>query len=492
MSAMAVMDWSVFRVEAILLASLGLMFVIDLLRPRGAASPAGWILVAGSLGALYVLFQSPVADQVLWGGTYIVDALSRFFKMLFLVSVALVALGSLRVMAGQPWAGEYYFTLGCSTVGMMLLVGAGELISLFVALELTSISLYLMASLRKGDPLSQEAGLKYLLIGGFSSGLFLFGVSLLYAACGTTGLVELKEAVRAHAQDPLLLFALVLIIAGIGFKMATVPFHMWAPDVYQGGPTPMVAFASVASKAAGFAILLRVMLGPLASLQTDWSFLLAVMAALTLIVGSFVALPQTNIKRLLAYSSIAQAGYLLVGFVAGTERAVSSVLLYLAIYVFTNLGAFLSVIIVTAHTGSEEISDLAGLSRRSPLLALAFMLSLLSLAGIPPLGGFVGKLYLFAAAMEQGSTYLWLVTLAVLLSIVSLFYYLQVIRQMYIEAPKGQGPIPVGFAAGSALVFCIAGVLVTGIIPGGVMVGGAQWLDLWDLCIGVAHRLLGL
>lgn len=486
------MDWSVFRVEGVLLGSLGVMFLVDLVRPAGAKSPAGWILILGSAAALMTLFAWPVADQSLWNGAYSVDALARFFKVIFLVSALLVAMASLKFIEGNAWEGEYYFTLGCSTVGMMLLVGAGELISMFVALELTSISLYLLASLRKGDPLSQEAGLKYLLIGAFSSALFLFGVSLLYAACGTTSLLELKEAMRSHAADPLMLFALVMILAGIGFKMATAPFHMWAPDVYQGGPTPMVAFASVASKAAGFAMLLRIMLGPLASLEADWSFLLAVMAALTLIVGSFVALPQTNIKRLLAYSSIAQAGYLLVGFVAGTERAVSSVLLYLSIYVFTNLGAFLSVIIVTRHTGSEEISDLAGLSRRSPLLALAFMLSLFSLAGIPPLGGFVGKLYLFAAAMEHADRFLWLVVLAVLLSIVSLFYYLQVVRQMYIEQPKGQGPIPVGAAAGTALVICMAGILVTGIIPGGVSVGGSQWLDLWDLTIGVAHRLLGL
>ena len=242
----------------------------------------------------------------------------------------------------------------------------------------------------------------------------------------------------------------------------------------------MVAFASVASKAAGFVIMLRVFMITLSSMQEDWALLLAIMAALTMAIGSFVAIPQTNIKRLLAYSSIAQAGYLLIGFVVGTERGVSAVLFYLVVYLFTNLGAFLSVIIYSQHTGSNEIADYKGLAQRSPLLALAFLLSLLSLAGIPPLGGFVGKLYLFAAAMEFHGKFLWLVIIGVVLSIVSLYYYLLVIRQMYIEPPKETGRVPVGPAATVALLCCIAGILVTGIWPKGVL----------DVTNAVAHAFL--
>ncbi|MEK7765683.1 MAG: NADH-quinone oxidoreductase subunit N, partial [bacterium] len=323
----------------------------------------------------------------------------------------------------------------------------------------------LLAAFMRGQVASQEAGLKYLLIGAFSGALFLFGLSLLYAATGTTMLSGLTNALAGRATDPLLLFGLILVLAALGFKIAAVPFHMWAPDVYEGGPTPMVAFASTASKAAGFVVLLRLVLGALRAFQADWTLILSVSAALTLVIGSFVAIPQTNIKRLLAYSSIAQAGYLLIGFLPGSERGMSAVLFYLLVYLFTNMGAFLVAGILARDSGSDQITDFAGLARRSPLLALAMMFCLLSLAGIPPLGGFVGKLYLFAAAMEYPAKFLWLVVLAVILSIVSLFYYLQVIRQMYIEKPRVSSPVPVGRVAGAALFVCIAMVVVTGLLP---------------------------
>ncbi len=480
MTLLAPADWGAFRVEGILLAGLLLLLIVEIVRPRGSRSPAGWLLIAAAAAALWSGLATAVPDAALWNGAFTVDALARYFKVLFLVCVIIVALSSLTELRDQPWAGEFYLCLGGSALGMMLLAGAGELISLFVSLELVSVSLFVMAGLRRGDVRSQEAGLKYLLIGAISTALFLFGASLVYMVCGSTLLKDIAASLPLHLKDPLLLIGLVLILAAMGFKTAAVPFHMWAPDVYEGGPTPMVAFASVASKATGFVLMIRLLLGPFRAMADDWVPLVSLMAAATLVVGSFLALPQTNIKRMLAYSSIAQAGYLLLGILAGTQRGVSAVLLYLGVYVFTNLGAFLTVVVVTRDTGSEEIADYTGLARRSPLLALSMMISLLSLAGIPPLGGFAGKLFLFASAMEQPGRFLWLVVLAVLLSIVSLYYYLMVIKQMYIGEPKSPAPVPLGAAAGVALLLCTLGVLATGIFPGVIL----------EFASGVARTLL--
>jgi len=409
---------------------------------------------------------APVPDAALWGGAWAVDPLARYFKALFLLSLGLVVLAGQEFMAGKPSRDEFFLALGASTVGMMLLVGAGDLVALFVALELVSIPLYIAASLSRDSVTSQEAGLKYLIVGAFSSALFLFGLSFVYGACGSTGFTEIRAAVSSPVPQPLVVAGLVLILAGAGFKVAVVPFHMWAPDVYQGGPTPMVAFASVASKAAGFALMIRLLLGVLAGTHEVQIFLLSIIAALTMTVGSLVAIPQTNVRRLLAYSSVTQAGYILIGFAAGTERGATAVLFYLLVYLFTNLGAFISVMIFYRHAGSDDIAAYAGLSRRSPLLALALMLALLSLAGIPPLGGFVGKLYLFAAAMEVSGRLLWLVVVGAALSIVSLFYYLMVIREVYISQPTDQSAIRVGPGATIALLACVAGMVATGIWPG--------------------------
>jgi len=479
-AGLAAVDWSAFRIEAILVAALGAAFVTDLIRAPGSRSPSGWFLLAGSVGALVASFIWPVPDASLWDGAFVVDGLARFFKILFLSSVALVVLASLREMRDRAWAGEYYLCLGSSGLGMILLAGAGDLITLFVALELTSLSLYVMAAIRRGDVRSQEAGLKYLLVGAFSTALFLFGASFLYAVGGSTGLRELSLSGPLHAADPLMTFGLVFVLAAVGFKTSVAPFHMWAPDVYEGGPTPMVAFTSVASKAAGFLIAIRLLLGPFRVLQEDWTVLLSVMCAATIVIGSFLAIPQTNIRRLLAYSSIAQAGYLLIGFLPGTARGSSAVLFYLAVYLVTNLAAFLTVIIVSRATGTDEIADYAGLARRSPLLALAMMLALLSLAGIPPLGGFIGKFQLFAAAMEFPEKFLWLVVLGVVFSIVSLYYYLLVIRRMYIEEPSSDARIEPGAAAVVALVICVLGILAFGIAP----------RYLLDLAMGVAAGLV--
>jgi NADH-quinone oxidoreductase subunit N len=475
-----------FRDEAVLLAGLLAALVAEIMRPRGGASRACWIVLGSAVAGLVAGLAWPVADGTLWGGVFIVDAVSRLFKLVFLAALALACLVAREDMEGKRGEGEYYLFVASSTVGMMLMASAGDLLSLFVSLELAGISLYAASSVYRGDPRSQEAGLKYLLIGAFSSGLFLYGASMLYAVAGTTRLAGLPAEMAGKMSDPMALAGMVLVLAGVAYKVGAVPFHGWAPDVYEGAPPHAAAFASTASKAAGFAVLVRFLAGSLGFLQGNWSILLAVMAVASMGFGSFAAIPQTNVRRLLAYSSIAQAGFILVGFVPGTERSLSSVLFYLVVYLFTNFGAFACAAAVRASTGGDDIANYRGLAKRSPLLALAMALSLLSLAGIPPLGGFAGKLYLFSAAMAAGGKWLWLVITAVLLSIVSLYYYLLVIRRMYMEEPgddeASSGPVRVGRAGAIAIMVCVAGMLLTGILPGGFMAAGLE----------AARRLLGI
>jgi NADH-quinone oxidoreductase subunit N len=476
-----------FRDEGILLAAVAAGFIWDVLRPRGSRCRSGWIVLAGAVGALAAALASPVPEGSLWGGVFLVDPLSRFAKAVFLAGLALACLVAHADMEGKRGEGEYHLFLGASTLGMMLLASAGDLLSLFVALELTGISLYAASAVYRGDARSQEAGLKYLLVGAFSSGIFLYGASMLYGVGGTTRLAGLAAEVAGRAADPMALAGMVLVVAGIAYKVGAVPFHAWAPDVYEGAPPHAAAFASTASKAAGFIVLARLLMATMGFMKQDWSLVLAVMAVASMVLGSFAAIPQANVRRVLAYSSIAQAGYILVGFVPGTERGMSSVLFYLPVYLFMNFGAFACAAAVRSRTGSDDLAGWNGLAKRSPLLALAMTLSLLSLAGIPPLGGFAGKVYLFSAAMEGGGRWLWLVVTGVLLSIVSLYYYLLVIRRMYMAEPdEGSvaqaGTIRPGVAASLAIMACVAGIIVTGILPSWVL--GAA--------IETARRLLGV
>ena len=466
---------AVFRDEIILLAAIVAAFVWDVLRPRGSRCRSGWVVLGGAVAALAASLVEPVPYGSLWGGVFVVDELSRFAKAVFLAGLALACLAAQADMRERRGEGEYHLFIGSSALGMMLLASAGDLLSLFVALELTGISLYAATAVYRGDSRSQEAGLKYLLIGAFSSGIFLYGASMLYAVGGTTRLAGMAAEVAGKVSDPMALAGMVLVIAGIVYKVGAVPFHGWVPDVYEGAPPHAAAFASTASKAAGFVVLARFLAGAMGSMGREWAILLALLAVASMVLGSFAAIPQANVRRLLAYSSIAQAGYMLVGFVPGTERGISSVLFYMVVYLFTNFGAFACATVMRGATGSDDLAVWKGLAKRSPLLALAMTLALLSLAGIPPLGGFAGKVCIFSAAMEAGGRWLWLVVTGVLLSIVSLYYYLLVIRRMYMEEPEeGEpgtraGAVRPGFAASLAIIVCVAGMLVTGLLPSGVL-----------------------
>jgi NADH-quinone oxidoreductase subunit N len=462
------LDFTAVIPEILLLILAFIVLGIDLFAPERGKKALGYVGIVGLLAlfALNFFWQSGGNDPTM-NGMIAPDPVARVFKGLFLLAATLTLLSSQNFMElGRQ--GEYTALVILATAGMSLMASSANLIMLYVAMETTSIALFVLAAYLKGNVKSIEAGLKYFLFGAFASAIMLYGMSLIYGLTGTTDLTGIAAAVAAMGDELLLaVVGIVLLLVGFSFKVSAVPFHMWTPDVYEGAPTPITAFISVASKAAGFAVVLRVLLTAfgVSNVQGEWVALVAAFSVVTMTLGNVVALTQSNIKRLLAYSSIAQAGYVLVGVVSTSELGVAAVLFYLMTYTLTNIAAFTVVIIFSRVTGSDKIADYAGLSRRSPYLALAFLLTLLSLGGIPPLGGFFGKLFLFSAAMEQG--YIWLVIIGVLNSIVSLFYYLGVVaRPMYVEHSEEEDePLPIPVPLLATLAVCVVGIIVLGVFP---------------------------
>jgi NADH-quinone oxidoreductase subunit N len=443
------------------------IFIIDFFLKEDKKRNLGYLSLLGILITIILLFFSIQGEM--FSKVYSSDSLSQFFKLVFLLSSFLAISVSVDFVAKfRAFKGEFFALILISTVGMMLLSSARELIFLYVSLELVTIPLYILAAYLKPDPKSAEAGLKYMLLGAISSAILLYGISLIYGITGTTFLQEIKtrlmvDYLQIGPIGPGLFLSFIFFIAGFGFKLALVPFHMWAPDVYEGAPTPITAFLSVGSKAAGLVAFLRVFFGSFLIYNPDWVTIIAVLAALSMIIGNIIALLQTNIKRMLAYSSIAQVGYILVGLVAISERGVSSVAFYTLAYLFANIGAFVVAIAFELQTGSSEIKDYTGLSQSSPYLSLLMMFFLLSLVGIPPLAGFVGKYFLFASAIEKNL--IWLVVIAVLTSVISLYYYVGVLREMYFRKNENAEKIFLPFGIKLALLICIIGVILIGLFP---------------------------
>jgi len=436
-----------------------------------------WIMGVVSIAGLIVPAAFTVA---LWGtnetsfnGMLVVDEFSLFFKLFFLVMAALVLLSSTDYSHKfAAFRGEYYALVLLAAMGMMLMASTRELISIYIALELTGISLYVLTGFLK-DPKSSEAGLKYLLLGAVASAILLYGMALVYGLTGTTHLKEIALLIPfgGLVDNPALLMGTVLLVAGFGFKIATIPFQMWVPDVYEGAPTPITAYLSVASKAAGFAVILRVFYEALGPVMLDWSMIFAVLAAITMTLGNVVAIAQTNIKRMLGYSSIAQAGYLMIGLAAVSAlepgafgaSGPSALVFFLASYALTNLGAFIAIIAISNKIDSDDIADYSGMARRAPLLSLALALCLISLIGIPPTAGFVAKIFIFSAGVNHGLT--WLVVIAVINTVISAYYYLRVVRTMYLGAPLSEERVPSSGALRAALSLACIGVLALGIYP---------------------------
>jgi NADH-quinone oxidoreductase subunit N len=422
------------------------------------------LAVAGSLS--FALLARPLPAYS-FSGFLVVDYFSIYFKLIFLVAAALVLLASdtftESALGGRGYEAEFYGLMLFCTTGMMLMASTGELMSLYVSLELSSLSLALLATWAKRDLRSSEAGLKFFVLSAMSSAILLFGMALLYGLTGSTSLRDIAKLLTT-AGSPAAMLAMSMLVAGFGFKISAVPFQMWTPDVYEGAPTPVTAFLSTASKAAGFAVVLRIFQSALGSIETEWSTLFAVLAVITMTVGNVMALVQNNLKRLLAYSSIGHVGYMLAGLATGTAFGLSSVIFYLLLYAFTNVGAFAVLIVMARYVPDEDIGSYSGLARQAPWLSAAMAFFLLSLAGLPPLAGFFGKLYIFWAVAEHGMY--WLVLAGVINSAVSLYYYARVIRQMYLAEPSAEERVGVGLAPSLSLATAAIGVFAIGPFSG--------------------------
>jgi len=461
----------------------GLVLAVDLIwrshpcRFLGTLTVIGLLVILG----LGLAFSRPGPEpQFIWGQVMRLDQAGFIFRLLFLSGALLTVLFTTE-SEFLCQRGEFFALLLISTFGMCLLALSADLIMVYLAFETTSIPLYVLAGFLVMNNKSVESGIKYMLFGAVTSTVMLFGFSWIYGFTGTTNMYQLAEKLHIGAISPSLMGAVILlVIVGFGFKISSVPFHFWAPDVYEGAPSSVAGFLSTASKAAGFVVLIRVLLVAFPQVSTAWSVLVAVLSAASMLIGNFLALSQKNIKRLLAYSSIAQAGYILIGVASDSILGNSAAIYYLIAYLFTNLAAFAVVGVVGKALGSDELDAYAGLSRRNPGMALVLMSTMLSLAGIPFFGGFVGKLLVFGAAIQANLT--WLAILGAVNSILALYYYLVVLKVIYLyRSPNDQQPLSFSFPWKVGLVVCVIAMVVLGTVI-------APWLS-WSSLAGAAFSI---
>ena len=469
--------------EIVLTTGAILVLLVDLIfRDRDdLACLTTLVTLAGTL-AVVVGFAG--LDVTASRGLLAIDGFALFFKFVLLLAAIVVVLMSTKYLVVEGLrAGEYYFLILCATLGMLFMASGVDLITLFIGLETMAVSFYVLTGFLKPNQRSNEAAVKYYVLGAFSTGILLYGMSVLYGLAGSTRLADISAALAATSDSGAVVLALVLIGAGLGFKIAAVPFHMWAPDVYEGAPTPVTAFLSVGSKAASFAMLLRVFLEGLPAVSEHWQWLFAALAVVTMTVGNVAALTQSNTKRLLAYSSIAHTGYMLIGVVAASPRGVTAALVYLFVYLFMQLGAFAIVTLLRrADVVGDELKDLSGLSSRSPLAATAMLVFMLSLGGIPPTAGFMGKFWIFSAAVDAG--YVWLAVVGVVNSALSLYYYIRVAVFMWVKDEEAAPAIQLGPAMTAAVTITLVGSLLFGLYPQPVFdqaEAAARTLDLSQL-----------
>jgi len=455
--------------EIIVITCAVVVLLLDMFFDEKKRIMLGPVALIGLTAAFAALTCFTPKNGTILGGRFAMDAVAWWFKLLFIISGLVTVLLSIDLLDGRVGVrvrgigsrGEYYSVLLFTISGMMYIASSRDLITLYVSLELATIPLFVLAAWRRDDAQSGEAGLKYVLIGAMASAFILYGLGIIYGLTGTTDLNLLKQALKPSLA---LWLATAMIVAGVGFKLTVVPFHMWAADVYQGAPTPVTAYLSVASKCAGLAFIFQVLFRILGAFVADGAMIAAIFAAATMTLGNVVAIVQQNIKRFMAFSAVSQAGYLIMGFLGNWDLAVPAMLYYMLIYVTTNLAVFACIIWYTNETGKEQISDYRGLSKTNPLIALSMMLALFSLAGIPPLSGFVGKFFLFSIASKAG--FHWLVGVAAVNSTISLYYYLRIVRQMYIEtADENAGRLPVSGVLASTIATLNLAVVFLGIIP---------------------------
>jgi NADH-quinone oxidoreductase subunit N len=463
-----------FLPELAVTATILLLVVLHVVT-NDRRSNASAVLSLAGVGASLVLlgFVPAGTGKSLFEGMVAYDGFAVFFKALTALATVVVILMSMSSsdLSGRS-QGEYYVFLLSVLLGMFLLSSATDIVMLYLAIELVSIPSYLLAGYLKGEASSTEASMKYVVYGATASGVMIYGFSLLYGLTGTTQLAGIGHALASGKAAVPMVLASIMVTVGFGYKIAAVPFHMWSPDVYEGAPTPVTAFLSVGPKAAGFAVLVRFFYTVFAVPDgaagmwrilpsVDWTLMFAVLSAVTMSVGNLVAVNQKNVKRLLAYSSIAHAGYMLMGFVLLTPVGLKAILFYLVVYLFMNLGAFYVVVVVSNGARGEEIDDFSGLGRRAPLAAVSFAVFLFALTGIPPFSGFIGKLYLFAEVINRGVY--WLAVVAALNSVVSLYYYARIVRAMFLEEPKEAAELPVPVLPRTVICLLVAPTLILGI-----------------------------
>lgn len=456
--------------EILLLVLGGVILFLDFFLSKDHHRLLGWVSAIGmGLVILISLFGVPGSSpELAWGGMVRHDWLAYTFKMLFIFGAGITSLFAMDYR-GIGERGAFYLLLIIATIGMCFMASAADLVMLYLAIETTSIPLYILAGFIIKDNRSTEAGFKYLLFGAMTSAVMLYGFSLIFGFSGTTDLYKIAENLAGSDVPAMVITGtMILVLIGFSFKISAVPLHFWAPDIYDGAPTPVAGFLSTASKAAGFAVLIRVFLTVYQQIDLEWGLILYAISLLTMTIGNLIALAQRNIKRMLAYSSIAHAGYILIGVVAGTPFGIQSAIFYMIIYLFTNLAAFGIVTACERVVGSNDMSAYYGLSRRSPWLALAMMVAFLSLAGMPPLAGFVAKVFVFAAAIEVGM--IPLAVIGVLNSIIGLYYYLTVLKYVYLYRMEGededQHPVPVNASYRIALIILTFGIILIGTIFG--------------------------
>ena len=476
-------DFTLLLPEALVTVLAILVLVADFFTPSGRKH---WLGYGSTLGLISILAFTLAflwgRNTVLYDGVIRVDDYGLFFKGFFIVLGIVAILSSVEYVRRRlDHAGEFYGILLFTVVAAMFLASSGELLTAYISLELLSFSLYVLVAAERYNERSNEAGTKYILLGALSSAFLLYGISQVYGHLGTTTFEGISEALSGMSSlSPGLFVGIVLMIAGLGFKVAAVPFHMWAPDVYEGAPTPVTAYLAVGSKAAAFALFMRLFAEGFIPAAAEWRIIIVVLAAVTMVAGNLIAIAQNNIKRLLAYSSIGHAGYILMGIAAlgavgsngelvldRSHLASNAIMLHLVAYGVTNMAAFLVVSTVSTASGGETLSHFAGLSRRAPGLAMVMAAALFSLAGLPIFAGFASKFYLFTAAASQGL--LWLAGLAILMSLVSLYYYLMVIRRMYIESGDDTATVAVPRLTYGVLAVLFVGMLLVGVYPALVM-----------------------
>jgi len=459
---------------ALILSCLGMvLLLVSVFSPKGQTAHIAWLSVISLVVTGFAALAGWNNPQAGFSGHALLDNYATFFNVIFLFAAGLTILLSDAYMKREGYAvGEYYPLILFATVGAMLMASGTDMMTIFLGLEVMSVALYVLAGFFRDDVRSNEAGLKYFLLGAFSTGFLLYGMAMIYGVTGATGLSEIGRFFAGNAaalKMPMAIAGILLISTGLLFKIAIVPFHMWTPDVYEGAPTPVTAFMSAGPKAAAFAALMRIFVEPFVGFEGIWTSMLWILAVATMIIGNFIAIKQTNLKRMLAYSSIAHAGYAIVGVVAANEIGISAILFYMLAYTFMNIGAF-AVLVLIGKKGEENLTldGIAGMGYTSPMLAVVFTIFLFSLMGMPPTAGFAGKFFVFAGAVDAG--YVGLAIIGVLNSAVSLYYYLRVMVYMYFKDPVEDFKwVKLHASAVVSIVIALIGVFYLGIIPDAVM-----------------------